>query len=181
MNEAKHRLLRELQGTVLEIGAGYGANFEFYPREIRWIGVEPDSGRHNELSRAAQRYGFLPDIRAGAAEKLEAADASIDAVVSTRVMCSVEDQVRVLAEIRRVLKPGGRYVFVEHVAAPAQSFKRRTQDFLQPLWGRLSGGCHLNRDTEAVIRRAGFTHVEVEVVTTPIDLLAPHIAGVAIK
>jgi hypothetical protein len=87
----------------------------------------------------------------------------------------------VLAEILRVLKSGGRYVFIEHVGAPHDTFKRRTQNTLQPLWGWATGGCHLNRDTEAAIRSAGFAQVEVIPMKLVIGIIAPHIAGTALK
>jgi len=181
MGEIKKHLLSKLKGSVLEIGAGSGANFAEYPKDIHWTGVEPNTARHQDLRRAAQRFGFTPDVRAFKAEHMEIANESLDAVVSTRVLCSVDSQQQVLAEILRVLKPGGRYVFIEYVGAPQQTFKRRTQDFLQPVWGPVTGGCHLNRETETAIRSAGFARVEVEPVRLFVGFIAPHIAGVAIK
>ena len=177
----KRRLFADLSGVVVELGAGSGANFAYFPPGIAWVGIEPNVYMHGRLRAAAVKFGYTPDIRAYEGERLPMADASVDAVVSTLVLCSVNDQPGVLAEILRVLKPGGRFAFVEHVAAPEGSRARRVQGLVQPVWGFVGDGCHVNRDTAAVIERAGFARVEIEAFAAPIQIAAPHIAGVAVK
>src|SRR3954453_9483359 len=117
----KRKLLGDLSGTVLEIGAGTGENFPFYPAGIHRIGVEPNFYMQEHLLKRAAEYKIDGELKTGIAEKLPVADASVDAVVGTLVMCSVSDQAKVLDEILRVLRPGGRYVFIEHVAAADHS------------------------------------------------------------
>jgi len=123
----KAALFANLEGTVLEIGPGTGANLSYYPQDIHWIGVEPNPFMHDYLREQAQTLGLTLDLRQGTAEDLGLADESVDAVVSTLVLCSVPEQARTLQEIRRVLRPGGRFLFVEHVAAPQGTWLRRVQ------------------------------------------------------
>lgn len=177
----KRRLFAGLHGTVIELGAGSGANFAFFPPGIQWVGIEPNVYMHPQLKDAALRYGHSADIRAYEGERLPFADASADAVVSTLVLCSVSDLARVLQEILRVLKPGGQFIFVEHVASPEGSRNRQVQNLVQPIWGFVGDGCHVNRDTAAAIQKAGFARLEIESFAAPIKIASPHIAGVAWK
>src|SRR5215470_10429907 len=101
----KRKLFANLSGTILEIGAGTGENFPFYPKGIHWIGIEPNFFMQEKLLRRAEEYGIKGELRSGLAEKLPVEDASVDAVVGTTVMCSVSDQVAALCEILRVLRP----------------------------------------------------------------------------
>lgn len=177
----KAELLGELTGDVLEIGPGGGPNLRFFTPAVRWIGVEPNPYMHDYLRTEAERQGRPVELRSGSAEALPAADASLDAVVSTLVLCSVADQRRALAEIHRALKPGGKFVFVEHVAAPRGSSLRRWQDLLRPLWQMLGDGCRPNRETWRAIADAGFDQVHLEHFETHLPLVKPHIAGYAVK
>ncbi|HEX2908380.1 MAG TPA: class I SAM-dependent methyltransferase [Phototrophicaceae bacterium] len=178
----KRRLLTGLTGTVLEIGPGTGANFPYFRRDIRWIGAEPNLFMHPHLQKAAQRAGITEvDIRPLTGEKLNLADNSLDAVVATHVLCSVDHQERVLQEIRRVLKPAGRFIFLEHVAAPPGTPLRQFQGFIRPVWAYCGDGCHLNRETWTAIENAGFTQVEIEHFRIPAPFVSPHIAGYAVK
>jgi SAM-dependent methyltransferase len=170
--ERKSRLLSELRGTVVEIGPGTGVNLKYYAPGVRWIGVE---------SNAAMR-AHLPadvDLRLGRAEALELETGSVDAVVSTAVLCSVRDVARCLAEARRVLRPGGRFVFVEHVAGSGGLLA--VQRGIAPVWGFCGGGCDPARDTAGAIEAAGFARVELERFRLPLGPVAPHIGGVAIR
>lgn len=155
VRKIRHQLLADLRGDVLEIGAGTGANFEHYPTGVRVVALEPDP---HMLKRAQKRLLELGrtdiDARLAPAEQLPVDDASFDAVVSTLVLCTVRDLPRSLAEIRRVLRPGGEFRFVEHVRGEA--LLGRVQDLMQPAWGWVSAGCNLNRHTEPAIRAAGF-------------------------
>nr|WP_246425619.1 class I SAM-dependent methyltransferase [Streptomonospora nanhaiensis] len=179
----KPALLGPLAGEVVEIGPGAGVNLRYYGREVRWTGVEPNTVLHERIRRAAAGAGFTARVAAGGAERIDAPDGSVDAVVGTLVLCSVADPDRVLAEVRRVLRPGGRYVFVEHVAAPAATRTRRAQDALTPILRRLPGGCRYNRDTGAAIARAGFASVARDGFDLPLSfgLALPHIAGTAVR
>ena len=176
----KRSLLGGLRGTVVEIGPGAGANLRFYAPDVRWIGIEPNPWAHPYLTREAARVGLRgAEVREGTAEALPLGDATVDAVVSTLVLCTVPDVPAALAEARRVLRPGGRLVFVEHVAAPDGTRTRTAQRLVRPVWPLLADGCHPDRDTERAIRAAGFAHVAIERFRAPVPVIAPHIAGVA--
>ena len=175
----KRTLLRGLGPTVVEIGAGTGANARYLDAGTRWRVVEPNGFVPARLEVAARRAGLTLDLHAGTAEALPFADASADAVVSTLVLCSIADPAAAPAEARRVLRPGGRFVFVEHVAAAPGTVLRRAQRALHAPWGLVADGCRPDRNTEALVRAAGFASVEVERFTAPLGLVAPHIAGVA--
>ena len=177
----KEALLRDLGGDVLEIGPGGGANFAYYSPQMRWVGVEPNPYMHDYLRAAAAQYPFAIDIRLGSAEELPAADNSIDAVVSTHVLCSVPNQARALAEIQRVLKPGGRFIFIEHVAAPRGTRQRQLQDWVRPVWQALADGCHPNLETWQAINAAGFATLDYEHFAMGLPVIKPHIAGYVIK
>jgi ubiquinone/menaquinone biosynthesis C-methylase UbiE len=181
LGRRKRALLGDLHGDVLEIGPGSAPNLEFYASDVHWHGVEPNPAMLVYAQREAQRLGLTLDWRQGEAERLPVADNSMDAVVSTTVLCSVRDPQQVLREILRVLKPGGQFVFIEHVAAPANTRQRRRQGFLRPLWRKASDGCHLDRETWVMIEQAGFSRVQLDHFRLNVPLVSPHIAGVAIK
>ena len=181
----KRRLFAEVEGreghppVVVEIGAGAGPNARYLPTGARWVCVEPNVHFHSRLQRSADAHGLDLEVHAGTAEAIPLADGAADAVVSTLVLCSVSDVPRSLAEIRRVLRPGGLFLFVEHVAAPPGTLLRRLQHGLRRPWGWLADGCRPDRETEVAIRAAGFDAVEVERWRAPLGLAAPHIAGTA--
>lgn len=177
----KRALFDGLAGTVLEIGPGTGANFAYYSPDIRWIGIEPNFFMYPYLRAAAARAGLSIDLRDGRADCLEFDDESVDAVVSTLVLCSVPDVSGVLREIQRVLRPGGRFLFIEHVADLPGTWLRRTQRMLRPLVRTLADGCHVDRDTSLAIERQGFAGVAYQRFRLPIPLVSPHIIGVATK
>lgn len=151
-------LLRDLSGAVLEIGAGTGLNLPHYPESVsRLVLSEPDPFMRRKIEekvRAGHRAGV--EIVDAPVERLRFPDASFDAVVATLVLCSVPRVDAALAEVRRVLKPGGRFVFLEHVAAEALPRRLRWQRIVEPLWKRVSGNCHLTRRTESAIIEGGF-------------------------
>jgi ubiquinone/menaquinone biosynthesis C-methylase UbiE len=178
----KQRLFRDLAGTVLEIGPGTGANLRYLdPEKARWIGVEPNPFMQSYLHEEGKRLGMPIEIQIATGETLPVADASVDAVVSTLVLCCVESQQAMLQEVLRVLKPGGRLLFIEHVAALQGSWLRRIQNLLTPLWKRLGDGCHPNRETGVEVERAGFENVDYEKITAPTIIVSPQIVGVATK
>ena len=150
-------LLSGLSGDVLEIGAGTGATFEYFPAAAHVVAIEPDP---HMRKRAEPRLRPNIELRAGNGESLPAADASMDAVVVSLVLCTVSDQPGTLAEIRRVLKPDGKLIFIEHVRSGG--FAGRMQDITQPVYGWISAGCHWNRRTELAIRSAGFRFERID-------------------
>lgn len=176
----KRELLGDLAGHVLEIGPGAGANLPYYPPGIRWTGIEPNPYLHPALRRALAQRGLRGEIRTGRAEGLDLPDASCDAVVGTLVLCSVQDPAAALREIRRVLRPGGRLLFLEHVAAPAGTRLRRLQGWARPLFRLIGDGCAPDRETGATLAAAGFARLECRPFHVPLPVVSPHIAGVAV-
>ena len=179
--DRKRDLLGSLKGTIVEIGPGTGTNFRYYPRGVRWIGVEPNPYMHPYLRRAGNAAGIEVVVRQNHAENMDLADGFADVVVTTAVLCSVHDQARTLQEIRRVLKPGGQFVFLEHVGAGRTTSLRKVQQFVRPFWGCIADGCDPVRDTGEAIIEAGFKPIQFESFTLPLGPLAPHIAGVAVS
>ncbi|WP_160668396.1 class I SAM-dependent methyltransferase [Pseudarthrobacter sp. ATCC 49987] len=180
----RRRLLAAAHGAVVEIGAGYGATFPFYPSAVTGVlALEPDATLR-ELALAAARTAPVPvTVQDGVAESLPAADASIDVVVSSLVLCSVSDQSAAVAETVRVLRPGGLLLFYEHVRS-AHRMLAAAEDLVTPLWSRMAGGCHPNRDTVGVIAGAGLTVQGLErfgFSVLPGNPRLAHVLGVASK
>jgi ubiquinone/menaquinone biosynthesis C-methylase UbiE len=178
----KQRLFAELRGTVVELGPGTGVNLRYLHREeVRWIGVDPNPFMRPYLLREAARLGIAADCRGGTAYSLPIEDASVDAVICTLVLCSIADQQRALREVLRVLKPGGRFLFIEHVAAARGSRLRRVQRLVAPLWRPLVDGCNPCCETGVELQRAGFATVEYEAMVAPLPVVGPQIVGTARK
>jgi SAM-dependent methyltransferase len=178
----KHRLFSDLAGTVVEIGPGTGANLRYFtPDKVRWIGIDPNPFMHCYLRAEAERLGIAVELHVGTADRLPVPDDGADAVISTLVLCCVPVQRRSMREIIRVLKPGGKFIFIEHVAAPAGTRLRRMQNLITPLWKRLGDGCHPNRDTAGELQRAGFASITYDRITAPLPIVSPQIVGVATK
>jgi ubiquinone/menaquinone biosynthesis C-methylase UbiE len=146
-------LLADADGTVLEIGAGTGANLPAYPPVDRLVLTEPAATMRGILARRVARDGSDATVLDAGAEALPVATASVDTVVSTMVLCTVPDVDRALAEVVRVLKPGGRLLFIEHVHSPAGSRLRRWQDRLAEPWAAFAMGCRCDRDIVGALRR----------------------------
>jgi len=178
----KERLFAGITGSVLEIGPGTGINLRYFQRPgVQWVGVEPNLFMERYLRKEAERLNMTADLRVGTADALPIEDGSMDAVISTLVLCCVHSQQQSLREIIRVLKPGGRLIFLEHVAAPPGTRLRKIQNWITPIWKRLGDGCHPNRETREELGRAGFARVECEGLMAPIPIVSPQIAGVAVK
>ncbi|MDJ0936583.1 MAG: class I SAM-dependent methyltransferase [Kiloniellales bacterium] len=160
----RHRqsLLPAARGRVLEIGIGSGLNLPFYGQDVESVvGVDPSE---ELLGMARGRLKDLPfqvELQARSAEALPFDDGRFDTAVTTWTLCSVPDARLALAELRRVLKPGGELIFVEHGRAEAPAVVA-WQERLNRLWGCLAGGCNLNRPVAAMIREAGFRIEELE-------------------
>jgi SAM-dependent methyltransferase len=178
----KRQLLGALRGTVLEIGAGRGRNLPDFDRGVHWIGLEPHPRRQARLARNAAAHGRRGTVLGAVAEQIPMADASVSAVVSTVVLCSVADQERVLAEVRRVLRPGGSFVFFEHVAADPDTWSRLLQKALAPCTRRFDAGCDPTRETWRTIQGAGFRDLDLRWFTSrsPIFVYGRYVAGRAI-
>jgi len=153
----RERTIRLAEGRVLEIGVGSGLNLPLYTdRTTEILGLDPHP---KLLAMASEKPRSIPSkLIEGSAESIPLDDASVDTVVSTWSLCSIPDVAAALAEIRRVVKPGGHLLFVEHGLAPEKNV-RRWQDRLTPLWKPIAGGCHLNRPISSLIEDAGF-HIE---------------------
>ena len=153
----RRELLAGLRGDVIEIGAGSGANFEHYPETAHVFACEPDP---HMLSRAQPRMRPNIELKPAPAEHLPVPDASADAVVSTIVLCTVADLRAALHEVRRVLRPGGEFRFMEHVRPSGVA--GAAVEIVQPVYGWFAAGCHLNRRTEEAIAEASFTMQRIE-------------------
>jgi ubiquinone/menaquinone biosynthesis C-methylase UbiE len=157
-NVHRRRLLSPLHGEVLEIGAGNGLNFPHYPSGVtRLVAVEPEPELRGQAEASGRGAPVPVEIVDGTAERIPAADASFDAVVACLVLCSVADQARALAEIRRVLRPGGQLHFFEHVRADSRRMRLVQRALDATVWPLVCGGCHTGRDTAAAITAAGLT------------------------
>jgi SAM-dependent methyltransferase len=155
------RMLAGASGRVAEIGAGNGMNFRHYPTTVaEVIALEPEPYLRTHAEEAAHDAPVPVSVRAGVADDLPLGDGSCDTTVASLVLCTVPDPQGVLAELRRVLRPGGQLRFFEHVRSDKPT-KARVQTCLDRsgAWPRLGGGCHLARDTLSAIKAAGF-HIE---------------------
>lgn len=148
-------------GSILEIGAGTGANFSFLPPGSTLVALEPNAAMHDRLQRRADERGIVLDLIAAPAESIPLDDNSVDTVICSLVLCTVTDPGAVLREVRRVLRPGGTLRFVEHVAAAPMSPRRWLQETIARPWAWLFEGCQLCRHTARAIDDAGFASIEV--------------------
>ncbi len=165
--EIKSRLLQQTPTTVVELGPGSGANFRYLPQGIRVIAIEPNVHMHPALRRRAAERGIELDVRGLRGEELDIPTGSVDFVFSSLVLCSVDRPEQVIAEVRRILKPGGRFACVEHVVAPQGSAIHAAQRLLRRPWKWLFEGCELCRDTGATLRSSGFSRVELQSLVLP--------------
>jgi ubiquinone/menaquinone biosynthesis C-methylase UbiE len=156
--KARSRIVPRASGDVLELGCGGGINMAFYDaaRIKSFSGIDPSPALLERSREAAQAIGLEADIRGGVGEALPFADSSFDTVMITFTLCSVEDQAQVLSEMRRVLRPGGKALFLEHGSAPDEDV-RKWQRRIEPIWKRIGGGCHLTRPISAAYESAGFS------------------------
>ncbi|MGH9013992.1 MAG: class I SAM-dependent methyltransferase [Acidimicrobiia bacterium] len=181
--EHRHELLADLSGSVIEVGAGTGLNFRHYPGTVSEVlATEPEPLLRRIATEEAERATVPIKVVDGVADALPADDGSFDAGVASLVLCSVPEQATALAELHRVIRPGGELRFYEHVQADTPGFARvqRAVDVFWPLFG---GGCHTSRDTVGAIEAAGFVverHRRFRFVPCFVARpVAPHVLGVA--
>jgi len=162
--DERRRLVATARGRVLEIGSGTGANLAALPHDLdRLVLTEPSAGMRRRLALRVARTDRRDEgieVVDACAEDLPFDDASFDTVVVTLALCSVTDPGAALAEVARVLAPGGRLLLIEHVRGEGRT--ARLQRILDPVWRRVTGGCRLVRDTRAELERAGFDTSEVD-------------------
>ncbi|GAA1447609.1 class I SAM-dependent methyltransferase [Leifsonia poae] len=162
LRRRKEHVFAELPSEVVEIGSGVGANLGYLPAGGTLIAIEPNHYMHGPLRAAALREGVQLDLRDRMAEQTGLPDRSVDTVISSLVLCSVQDPAAVLTEIRRILRPGGTFRFVEHVVAKAGTPTRAAQRLFRRPWAWTFEGCSCERDLEQSLRAAGFESVAVE-------------------
>jgi SAM-dependent methyltransferase len=182
--ELRRRLVAGLRGAVVEVGAGGGPTFEHYQPEVeRLLAVEPDPVARAQAAERAASVPIQIELAEGLADSLPAADASFDAAVVSGLLCSVPEPNAALAELRRVLRPGGELRFLEHVRSRNLAFRglQRAVDVLY--WTRALGGCETTRDTLGAIQAAGFEIASLERGFHSSSVLtitaAPYVLGVA--
>lgn len=182
MHARKASAFADLPQTVVEVGAGVGANLRYLPTGAHLIAIEPNPYMHHRLQRAARSHGVDLELRSVVAERIDLADDSVDAVISSLVLCSVRDPEAVLAEIRRILRPGGRFSFAEHVVAQPGTATRWSQRVLRRPWAWVFEGCSCERDLAGAVQSAGFTRVDLDHyrIRSPLLPFNTHIAGTAI-
>jgi ubiquinone/menaquinone biosynthesis C-methylase UbiE len=158
----RERVIGAAEGRVLEIGVGSGKNLPFYRTPAREVLALEPAARLVTMARSAPRATGVPvNFLKASAEAIPLDNHSVDTIVTTWTLCSIPDAAAALAEMRRVLRPGGKLLFAEHGLAPDAGV-RRWQDRLTPVWRRISGGCHLNRPIRAIIEGAGFRIDRIE-------------------
>lgn len=177
----KRRVFAGLPRVVVEIGSGVGANLRYLPADGTLVAIEPNRFMHGLLRGAARRAGVRLDVRERMAEQTGLPDHSVDTVISSLVLCTVQDPAAVLAEIRRILRPGGTFRFLEHVVARTGTPTRAAQRILRRPWAWTFEGCSCERDLEHSVRAAGFESVTIERyrIHTPFLPFNTHIAGIA--
>jgi SAM-dependent methyltransferase len=183
MRTRKQRVFAHLPPEVVELGPGVGANFRYLPAGTRLIAIEPNPAMHARLRAGAARHKIELELHDVSGEHLDLPDASADMVVSSLVLCTVRDPAAVLAEIQRLLRPGGRYAFVEHVGAKDRPVLRRVQRMVRRPWAWAFEGCSCERDLASLIANAGFSSVDMEEyhIHSPILPFNTHVAGIATR
>jgi ubiquinone/menaquinone biosynthesis C-methylase UbiE len=162
LGDRRRALLADASGRVIELGAGTGVNLQHYTdRVTELVMTEPEEPMARRLEQKAAASGLPVTVVRAPGEALPFPDDSFDTAVCTLVLCTVSDPARAVAEVQRVLRPGGRLLFLEHVRSEDPGLAR-WQDRVAPLWRRLGHGCNPNRPTPHLIRESGFESVEVE-------------------
>lgn len=153
LKKLRFNLLQKAYGKTLEVGFGTGLNFPYFPNDVQYVGIEPDESMRTVAQKKALHNHL--HIKEGDAQSLEFPDSTFDTVVATLVFCSIPNPDKAIEEVWRVLKPGGRFLLLEHVRRNTP-IAGRLLDFFTPLWKHVAGGCHLNRDPGKHLQEVGF-------------------------
>ncbi len=180
---SKRKLFNNHPKTVVEIGPGAGANMRYLKKGTNLVAIEPNIYMHANLKKSADKYGINLEIKSLVGEAIDLPDASYDFVISTLVLCTVDDPLRCLQQIKRILRPSGVFVFIEHVKAREHSVLASIQNIIHKPWHWFFEGCHTNRDTKQLLESVGFGHLELETYNlySPFIPIIPQIRGCAIK
>jgi len=168
MRKQREKVVPKAKGKVLEIGMGTGLNLEHYRAENieSLTGLDPALQMHGLALKRLAKTALKLNMIGLPAEKIPLEDDSIDTVVMTYTLCTIPEPLQALKEIRRVLNPSGTLLFCEHGLAPDLK-TQRWQEKLQPVWGKLAGGCHLNRDIPRLLQEAGFKFHDIQTMYVP--------------
>ena len=158
----RERMVGLARGRVLEVGLGSGLNLPFYGREVEeLVGIDPSRELLTRARKHTSWVHFPVKLMECGAERLPLEDGSVDSVVMTWTLCSIGDPGPALAEMRRVLRPGGALIFIEHGRAPEEGV-RRWQERITPVWRKVAGGCHLDRPVDRLIEASGLRLIDLE-------------------
>lgn len=179
----KKDLFRDIQGLVVEIGPGAGVNFDYLPAGTTWVGVEPNEALHSTLLLRAQQEGIQATLIAPVGDGIPQATNTADVFICTLVLCSVPNPAGTIAEMLRILKPGGKLILIEHVASSTSPILLWLQHLFNPFNRLVADGCNCNRKTWAFLEVAGFSQLIIRHsnVNGAMIFHRPHIFGYAIK
>jgi len=179
----KKELFHDIAGKVVEVGPGMGGNFRYLPAGIEWIGIEPNDAFAKSLLLKAHERNISATLLQGNASHIPLPDNTADSVISTLVLCSVQDPTSAVAEMKRILKSGGKLYFIEHVAARKGTLTQMGQHIVNPLNRFLFDGCNCNRETWSYFEHGGFSNLELShrFVKGAFAIHTPHIMGIAVK
>lgn len=181
--KSKKKLFKNHPKTVVEIGAGAGANMRYLKKGTKLIAIEPNNHMHKNLKKSARKYGINLEIKSVIGEAIDLPDNSCDFVISTLVLCTVNNPVECINQIKRILKPSGTFAFIEHVKAKENSVLAFIQNIIHKPWHWFFEGCHTNRDTKSLLESSGFDTLEIEDYNlySPFIPITPQIRGKAVK
>ena len=179
--DRKRALFSSVTGHILEIGPGTGPNLKYLPKDVRWTGVESNPHMRRYLEGEAERLGLSVNLIDGSAQEIPLPDASVDMVIGTLVLCSVQNPQAVIAEVMRVLKPGGEYRFIEHVAATGRPSTKILQRVIKPVWHFCADGCNVDRRTWETLGASAFKSLDIKHFELAFPVVSPHIMGVAVR
>ncbi|UII79498.1 class I SAM-dependent methyltransferase [Flagellimonas sp. CMM7] len=181
--KSKRKLFKSHPKTVVEIGPGAGANMRYLKKGTKLIAIEPNIHMHTNLKKSAKKYGINLEIKAIVGEAVDLPDNSIDFVVCTLVMCTVKNPSQCVEQIKRILKPSGVFIFIEHVKAKENTFVSFIQNLTFKPWFWFFEGCNTKRDTKSLLESAGFSSLVLEEYNSysPFIPITPQIRGRAIK
>ena len=180
---SKRKLLKDHPDVVVEIGSGAGANMRYLRKGTKLIAIEPNIYMHTNLQKSADKYGINLEIKELAGESIDLPDNYCDFVLCTLVLCTVHNPVECISQIKRILKPSGVFVFIEHVKAKENSILAFIQKLVHKPWHWFFEGCHTDRGTKELLDASGFSSLELETYNSysPFIPIIPQIRGRAIK